>query len=42
MHSGLSDILHFVTAKQPGAGKPGDAIIEEDLLHGEDAGDSGN
>ncbi len=29
-------------AVQPGTAKPGDAIIEEDLLHGEDAGDSGS
>jgi MscS family membrane protein len=27
---------------RPGTAKPGDATIEEDLLHGEDAGDSGN
>ena len=29
-------------AVQPGTAKPGDATIEEELLHGEDAGDSGN
>jgi MscS family membrane protein len=29
-------------AVQPGTAKPGDATIEEELLHGEDAGDSSN
>jgi MscS family membrane protein len=38
----LSSASSATRTVRPGAAKPGDATIEEELLHGEDAGDSGN